>query len=77
MEDEGANGDATATGLALHLGKPRFIVKLYFLSDVLCTVGSMSTVSQSNNVNLIGVEKLLKDKLHELEELEADVYSGA
>ncbi len=54
LEDEGANGDATATGLALHLGKPWFIIMVYFLSDVLYTVGSLSTAFQSNNVNLMG-----------------------
>lgn len=76
LEHEASEGDATALGLSTQLGNPEFIVNVYFLSDVLCTLGSLSKAFQSNQVNLIGVEKLVQEKLAALEELKSDVYHG-
>ena len=63
LDHEANEGDATALGLSTHLDKPEFIVNLYFLCDILCTVGSLSTAFQSNQVNLPSIEGLGKEKL--------------
>ena len=54
-------GDALALGLATHLGRPQFIVNLYFLSDVLLTLGDLSSAFQNNQVNLLSIKGLVKD----------------
>ena len=62
-------GDALALGLAT-----QFIVNLYFLSDVLLTLGDLSSAFQNNQVNLLSIKGLVKDKLSALEELRKDVF---
>ena len=76
LENEASEGDATALGLHIQLSKPEFIVNLYFLCDVLDTVGSLSKVFQSNQVNLLGVEHLVEEKLSVLEALQSNIYCG-
>ncbi|XP_011409071.1 PREDICTED: zinc finger protein 862-like, partial [Amphimedon queenslandica] len=76
LENEAAEGDATALGLHTQLKKPEFIVNIHFLCDVLDTVGSLSKAFQSNQVNLLGIENLVKEKLSVLEELQNDIYCG-
>ena len=65
-------GDALALGLATFC--TQFIVNLYFLSDVLLTLGDLSSTFQNNQVNLLSIEGLVKDKLSALEELRKDVF---
>ena len=76
LDHEANEGDATALGLSTHLDKPEFIVNLHFLCDVLYTVGSLSTAFQNNQVNLLSIEGLVKEKLAALEQLQRDVYQG-
>ena len=70
LENEVSEGDATALGLDIQLSKPEFIVNLHFLCDDLDTVGRLSEVFKSNQVNLLGVEQLVKEKLSVLEALQ-------
>lgn len=45
-------------------------MNLHFLCDVLYTVGSLSTAFQNNQVNLLSIEGLVKEKLAALERLQ-------
>ena len=56
LEQEGAEGDPTAIGLSKQMAKPEFLVTLYFMSDVLSTLGSLSTTFQERSLNLLAVE---------------------
>ena len=76
LDAEANDGDATALGLAMELGKPEFIALLYLLSDILWTVSRLSIAFQSPKLHLLGIEKLLKGYLAELEELKGDIYKG-
>ena len=76
LENNASEGDATALGLHTQLNKPDFIVNLHFLCDVLDTVGSLSKAFQNNQVNLLGVEQLVTEKLAALEELQSNIYRG-
>ena len=75
-EHEGSEGDATAIGLATQLQSPKFIATLYFMSDVLSTLGKLSTAFQKRGLNLLAVEGILRDHLSVLEKLQADPFSG-
>ena len=70
LENEVSEGDATALGLHIQLSKPEFIVNLHFLCDDLDIVGRLSKVFKSNQVNLLGVEQLVKETLSVLEALQ-------
>ena len=47
LDAEANDGDATALGLAMELGKPEFIALLYLLPDILWTVSRLSIAFQS------------------------------
>ncbi len=70
MEEEAAQGNATALGLSMHLKKPTFIATLLVLSDVLAILGSLSLSFQTNALNLLSVEDLLRDHKAALESLQ-------
>ena len=74
VDHTGNESDSLALDLATHLGRPQFIVNLYFLSDVLLTLGDLSSAFQNNQVNLLSIEGLVKDKLFALKELRKDVF---
>ncbi len=46
LEQEAAEGDATALGLKSHMTKPEFIPALHFLSAMLATMGALSVTSR-------------------------------
>ena len=48
--------------MSIQLGKPEFIVNLHLLCDVLGILGSISAAFQSNQVSLVRVESLVKEK---------------
>ena len=74
LEHEGAEGDATAIGLSVQLGKPEYII--LYLSDVLDILISLSCVCQSVDLNLLGVETLVNDMIAALEKIREDVFMG-
>ena len=76
LEHEGAEGEATAIGLSVQLGKPEYIITLHLLSDVLDILSSLSCVCQSVDLNLLGVETLVNDKIAALEKIREDVFMG-
>ena len=76
LEHEGAEGEATAIGLSVQLSKPEYIITLYLLSDVLDILSSLSCVCQSVDLNLLGVETLVNDKIAALEKIREDVFMG-
>ena len=59
LNAEAEEGDATTLGLASELAKPMFIITLYFLSDVLATLGALSLAFQKRDLNLLHVEQLI------------------
>ena len=59
LNAEAEEGDATTLGLASELAKPMFIITLYFLSDVLATLGALSLAFQKHDLNLLHVEQLI------------------
>ena len=59
LNAEAEEGDATTLGLASELAKPMFIITLYFLSDVLATLGALSLAFQKSDLNLLHVEQLI------------------
>ena len=69
-------GDATALGLATHLKKPWFVVTLYFMSDVLSILGSLSTAFQTKDLNLLSLEPLTEPAYQCDENLKGDVFKG-
>ena len=76
LDNEACEGDATALGLATHLKKPWFVVTLYFMSDVLSILGSLSTAFQTKDLNLLSLEPLLNQHINALETLKGDVFKG-
>ena len=76
LNAEAEEGDATALGLASELAKPKFVVTLYFLSDVLDTLGALSKAFQRSELNLLHIEQLVATHITTLQELKEDPYSG-
>ena len=76
LNAEAEEGDATALGLASELAKPKFVVTLYFLSDVLDTLGALSKAFQRSELNLLHIEQLVATHIATLQELKEDPYSG-
>ena len=75
LNAEAEEGDATTLGLVSELAKPMFIITLYFLSDVLATLGALSLAFQKSDLNL-HVEQLISTHVATLQELNKDPYSG-
>ena len=69
LEQESAFGNATALGLSIHLKTPTFIATLLVLSDILSVYGNLSRCLQSNSLNLLSVEDLVRDCKSALNEL--------
>ena len=76
LENEAVEGDTTAVGLSIQFSKPEFIVTLYFLSDVLDILTSLSCVCQSNNLNLLDLDTLVSDKIAALDKIKNDTFLG-
>ena len=74
--EEGSNGDAMALGLAKHTSSAEFKSLLYFLSDVLSTLGALSVTFQSRNLNLVSVETIVNNCKSTLVSLKEDPFSG-
>ena len=75
LEQEGAEGDPIAIGLSKQMAKQEFLVTLYFMSDVLTTLGSLSTIFQERSLNLLAVESVLTQHIKALEELRDDCWT--
>ena len=69
MEQEDETGNAVALGLSIQLKKPAFIATLLVLSDVLSLLGNLSRCFQSNTLNLLSVEDVVRDCKSALSEL--------
>ena len=69
MEQEAETGNAVALGLSIQLKKPAFIATLLVLSDVLSLLGNLSRCFQSNTLNLLSVEDVVRDCKSALSEL--------
>lgn len=76
LNQEADDGDATALGLAIALSKPQFLITLWFLSDVISTVASLSRAVQSESLNLLGLEQLVESHISTLSAIRTDPYSG-
>ena len=76
LEQESVLGNATALGLSIHLKKPTFIATLLVLSDVLSVLGNLSRCFQSNSLNLLSVEDLVRDCKSALNELKEYPLQG-
>ena len=63
-------GDATALGLAKHMATTEFKCLLYFLSDILSVLGSLSVTFQSKDLNLVSMERIINNYKSTLTSLE-------
>ena len=55
---EGSDGDATALGLSTYMSSAEFKALLWFLLDVLSTLGALSVTFQTKDLNLLSVERI-------------------
>lgn len=76
FEQEAAEGDATAHGLAMAMSKPSFLYLVLFFSDVLTLIGNMSRCFQLETLNLLHVNHLVSDALASLRLLLENPFSG-
>ena len=76
-EMEANAGDATALGLATHLGKPSFVATLLLLSDILTLLCNLSRSLQISTLNLLNIEGLVKDTIKALNLLKESVFNGS
>ena len=74
LNAEAEEGDATALGLATELEKPKFVITLYFLSDVPDTLSALSKTFQAGDLNLLHIEQLVTTHITTLQELKEDPY---
>ena len=74
MEQEAETGNAVALGLSIQLKKPAFIATLLVLSDVLSLLGNLSRCFQSNTLNLLSIEDVVRDCKSALSELKDYPY---
>ena len=72
LNAEAEEGDSTALGLASELEKPKFVITLYFLSDVIDTLNALSKAFQRSDLNLFHIEQLVATHISTLQELKED-----
>ena len=61
LQNEAAEGEATAHGLCNEIEKPTFVALLLLLSNILGVLGNLSRTFQLAQLNLLVVEQLVTD----------------
>ena len=76
LQQEAAEGEATAHGLCNEIEKPEFIASLLLQSNILAVLGNLSHTFQLAQLNLLVVEQLVTDTKAALCEIKGNPLHG-
>ena len=76
LKEEREGGDAMTSGLSTHTSSAEFKALLWFLSDVLSILGTLSVTFQTKDLNLPSIEKIVNIHLSALDKLKNNPFVG-